>query len=229
MLQISQAQVEEWQNSMRYIAEFNYEKVWLDWIHSRICQAGSESVHHWPDTWQGGYLIQQNPLELAALLRILKLCSYSQGLMFEHTLDIGIAAGGTTRIIREYAPCLTTTVVDDGKHRTFAAWAENKKDIENLTEIIGDSQSQEIIDRVRALNYKFDLVMIDADHSYEGVKADYENYREMFADGAIVWFHDTVGCSPTVGRLWEEIKSEGHRVLLDTGTYLGIGAIAYRR
>lgn len=59
---------------------------------------------------------------------------------------------------------------------------------------------------------KLDLLFIDGDHSYEGVKADFESYRSLVRPGGIIAFHDIVehpnetGCE--VARLWREIKPQ---------------------
>ena len=211
---------------MKFVLTGNSEGGLLTSIELRICEAGSASLGDWGGTWAGGFHIQQNPIELAALVRILILRSHGKA-GFRNALEIGNAAGGTTRLIREFVPVDNTVIVDDGKHEHFSVWEENKKFIPNVTEIIGNSQLPETVAVVGKLGRKFDLVSIDADHTYEGAKADWMNYRRFFEDGAVVWFHDTVSCAPHVGRLWEEVKDEGHRVLLDTGIYLGIGAIAY--
>ncbi|MBY0546256.1 MAG: class I SAM-dependent methyltransferase, partial [Candidatus Obscuribacterales bacterium] len=39
---------------------------------------------------------------------------------------------------------------------------------------------------------KLDLLFIDGDHGYDGVKADFEAYRQFLREGAIVAFHDIV-------------------------------------
>jgi hypothetical protein len=37
-----------------------------------------------------------------------------------------------------------------------------------------------------------DVLFIDGDHTYEGVRSDYLNYRDLVSDGGIVAFHDIV-------------------------------------
>lgn len=39
---------------------------------------------------------------------------------------------------------------------------------------------------------KFDLLFIDGDHTYEGVKGDFEKYRCLVKDGGLIVFHDVV-------------------------------------
>ena len=57
-----------------------------------------------------------------------------------------------------------------------------------------------------------DFLFIDGDHSYAGVKQDYEDYSPLVRPGGLVAFHDTL-MSPEedvlhsmgVSRLWREI------------------------
>ncbi|MFB6177607.1 MAG: class I SAM-dependent methyltransferase [Halobaculum sp.] len=42
------------------------------------------------------------------------------------------------------------------------------------------------------LNNPVDFLFIDGDHTYEGVKQDFEMYSDLVADGGIVAFHDIV-------------------------------------
>lgn len=85
----------------------------------------------------------------------------------------------------------------------------------------GNSQTHEMRRRVeKALaGRKVDFLFIDGDHSYEGVKADYEIYAPLVRPGGIIAFHDIVadhrtrfgketGCyAGDVHRFWAEVKA----------------------
>lgn len=77
----------------------------------------------------------------------------------------------------------------------------------------GNTQDPAIVEEARKLG-PYDWIHIDADHSYEGVKKDWENYSTMLAPKGIVAFHD-IGVKPTndqeratigVRDLWDEIS-----------------------
>ncbi len=66
---------------------------------------------------------------------------------------------------------------------------------------------------------KVDFLFIDGDHSYEGVKTDFEMYSPLVKKGGIVAFHDIApGPEENVGgvpRFWEKIKRNyNHREII---------------
>jgi predicted O-methyltransferase YrrM len=84
----------------------------------------------------------------------------------------------------------------------------------------------------------FDFIFIDADHTYEGVKKDYENYYPMLVKDGVMAFHDVAEMKQVdypdvwVHRLWKEIKDkhESYEFIdldfpTDHGIWGGIGAI----
>ncbi|MFC1772579.1 class I SAM-dependent methyltransferase [Pseudomonadota bacterium] len=60
---------------------------------------------------------------------------------------------------------------------------------------------------------KVDVLFIDGDHSRDGVKQDYEMYKEFAADDGLITFHDIKmypkywGIGNEVGLFWDEIAS----------------------
>lgn len=83
---------------------------------------------------------------------------------------------------------------------------------------------------------KIDLLMIDGDHRYEGVKEDWKLYSPLVKKNGLIVFHDIVyhpkvpECK--VDRLWKEIKiGYKHTEFIDNdkmgGQWGGIGVIYY--
>lgn len=72
---------------------------------------------------------------------------------------------------------------------------------------------------------ELDFLFIDGDHSYEGVRKDFEMYSPLVRAGGVVAFHDIAPCGPPkeVFKLWEEIK--GSRVHKEVIYHRGDGAM----
>ena len=82
---------------------------------------------------------------------------------------------------------------------------------------------------------KVDFLFIDGDHTYEGVKSDFELYSGLVAKGGMVAFHDITPHTtvPGVGvhRYWDEIKGsyDSHEIVADRAQgWAGIGIITIR-
>ena len=73
----------------------------------------------------------------------------------------------------------------------------------NVELLIGNSHDQNVVDKVRTYG-PYDFGFIDGDHSYEGVKADWNNYGPMCK---MVGFHDIGGPVEGCARLWQELKA----------------------
>jgi len=81
-------------------------------------------------------------------------------------------------------------------------------------------------------NQKLDLLFIDGDHRYEGVKKDFEMYGPLVKKNGIIAFHDIAVHTPEldcqVYRFWNEIKKDyNFREIVKEGdpNSLGIGII----
>lgn len=78
--------------------------------------------------------------------------------------------------------------------------------------IRADSHNRETLNKVKSIlnNRKADFLFIDGDHSYKGVKKDFEMYSPLVKEEGIIAFHDIVIGTPETGcevsKFWEEIK-----------------------
>jgi hypothetical protein len=213
-----------------------------------IILAGSDSAEHFAPGYQGaktgGYHIQQDPQEYAALLSVLR-----HHAPFHTALSIGIAAGGNERFLVENLEVHQLVVMDDGRHPKHHIWAgpipmhdmspgpefvpvdmPNKLAVQErlpVHEFIGDSHSKAAAEFLRELDFQFNLVAIDGDHSPAGVRQDWALVKPYLAPGAIVWFHDihlTIPGQTGAAELWYELRRK-HKVILETRLKFGIGAI----
>lgn len=97
----------------------------------------------------------------------------------------------------------------------------------DITIILGDSQRFDTILKAYELA-PFDACLIDADHRYEGCMKDWHNYGCM---ANMVAFHDIVGhgqrhskgVNVEVPRVWEEIKGDKYKEIIEPGSKMGIG------
>lgn len=99
--------------------------------------------------------------------------------------------------------------------------------------ILGNSQERGTVAQLDALlaGRPIDLLFIDGDHTYDGVKADYEMYGPLVRSGGVIAFHD-VTCSPEraareslgVDRFFATLPQERH-VFSVGWEWGGIGAV----
>lgn len=158
---------------------------------------------------------------------IADFCVWASTQGFEDAIEIGALHGGSAWLLSQLMPGKITSIdLPDGPfggahhHYDAAKCVERALKINSLTEgrvstVLGDSQRSATRDYVSALHPGgVDLVFIDADHSYEGVKRDYELYAPLVKCGGWVAFHDIVtskltkevGCH--VDKLWAELTGE---------------------
>jgi len=79
---------------------------------------------------------------------------------------------------------------------------------ENLKEMGLDSYHTFICGDSKEVDFpeKLDILYIDGDHSYEGVKADFERHAKMVKPGGCIFLHDPVIWPDGVGRFVMENK-----------------------
>ena len=74
------------------------------------------------------------------------------------------------------------------KNKIFNNLQLLNKNKNNIKLIKGNSRSKEIINSINNIN--FDIIFIDGDHTYEGVKNDFLNYYKLLNETGIMIFDD---------------------------------------
>lgn len=74
------------------------------------------------------------------------------------------------------------------------------------TMIAGDTHEEDILNKVKEITPIYDLLLIDGDHSYEGVKKDFEMYVPLVKEGGLILMHDITNERCGVPKFWEEVK-----------------------
>ncbi len=135
-------------------------------------------------------------------------------------LEIGSAVGGTLFIFTRMAdPDATIISIDLPRGSSGGGYPKWKKRLyksfvkkgQRMHLMRADSHDPKTLEKVdEVLNgEKIDLLFIDGDHTYEGVKKDFEMYAPYVNRGGIIALHDIVPYYPPrleVSKFWNEIK-----------------------
>jgi hypothetical protein len=120
-------------------------------------------------------------------------------------LEIGCREGDSLREVVMHAPLLQRVVICDLWGSDYGGTGRGGHDhIDKLLDDLGytgervflDGDSRETVPTIRGTPglRRFDLVLVDGDHSDEGALADLENAWPLVADGGKLLFHDI--CHP---------------------------------
>ena len=173
----------------------------------------------------------QNKREISALLRLVKEARPKS------LLEIGTANGGTlfllTRVAAPDAKLLSVDLPDGPFGGGYPAWKQSLFQVFPLPgqriELIRDnSHDPAVLSQVSKLlgDQGLDFLLIDGDHSYAGVKSDFEMYGPLVKSPGLIALHD-IDLLPDVRRYWNEIKV-GRRceeIHGDVGQQVGFGVI----
>jgi len=168
----------------------------------------------------------QKKAEIASLLRLLEQSPPKR------IAEVGTATGGTLFMLTQVAaPDATIVSVDlpggrlggatSSVRNRYPEWRARLyrgfgRDNQSVHVIRADSHDLSTVEDVRRRlpGGKVDFLFIDGDHSYEGVRRDFELYSPLAEAGALVAFHDIVPSVPDghgdpgdVPLFWGEIKN----------------------
>lgn len=133
----------------------------------------------------------QHRAELSAVL------AYLDDRQPETVLELGTFLGGTlyvwARALESVEQVVTvdkpvwTDLVHEGRRELFPTFAADVR----IDLVYGDSHDDRTVEAVAdRLRGEVDLLFVDGDHTYEGVREDFETYRELLGGDGVVAFHD---------------------------------------
>ncbi len=230
------------------IAYGNYQiKNFKDWMNAgtmkklldqRAFSPETDKLVQFTMTESGGAIRPlQNPWEIGELMKRVR---EKQPRVI---VEIGTAKGGTLFLFCQHAADDATIISLDlpfgrngggypkWKEKLYAKFA---KPGQTLHLMRANSHLDETRTRIEALlkGRKIDVLMIDADHSYEGVKRDYDLYSPLLADDGFIAMHDVIlnrfDPEIEVHKFWDELKAteKTEELVHDYGQgNLGIGIV----
>jgi hypothetical protein len=182
--------------------------------------------------------LKQNMIELLGLVNVLR------GHKLECVCEIGTFRGGTLFIwCRLAAPDAKIFSIDLPGGAYGGGYTERSvpffesfcKPGQTLCCLRGDSHQAKLREEfARALNGRqLDFLFIDGDHTYAGVRQDFDDYSPFVRTGGLVAFHDVAPRpdEPTiqVDRFWNELKAaHPHAEFIETSPerrQIGLGLI----
>jgi len=141
-------------------------------------------------------------------VKLFRLSKYSINI-----IEIGSYIGASTccfgAALKKYGSgkvfCIDTwnnDAMTEGKRDTWHDFQNNTAGYKKFIVPIRGS-SIDVVDEVAARVKSLDLLFIDGDHSYAGVKADWDAYKRFLRPGSIIVFHDS-GWAEGVKRVIQE-------------------------
>jgi predicted O-methyltransferase YrrM len=177
------------------------KKLTIEDIKKFVVESGSDNLQAFGGEFEGGIHCQQLPEEMAPCIHEI----LEHGNSINSYLEIGVAAGGTSFLVNHFfSPRMV--LIDDNKHHKAGLRPTVLNGIDRV-ELIGRSDDEDIISG--AFKYSpYDLIMIDGDHLYPGVKLDVVTYLPMLSIGGFLILHDSAMTQWGVTRVVRELKND---------------------
>lgn len=177
---------------------------------------------------------------------ITNLFKLYEGLKVNFALEIGTANGGTLfghcRLANDKATIISIDLPGGKFGGGYPEWKmpiykKFAKKEQRLELIRASSHENSTINQVQEIlkDNKLDYLFIDGDHTYAGVKKDFELYSPFVRNEGIVVFHDIVqykNSSCKVDEFWNELKLKyKHEEFIDNESqdHFGVGILYFER
>jgi predicted O-methyltransferase YrrM len=155
-----------------------------------------------PQDW---WVARRSIVKRGAIQHVDELAQFSalvRKMQPKRLVEIGTAQGGVFWLLCQLSRQDATLVsVDLPPEKRFSGGLKTAIDLQKMKipgqavhAVSGSSHDPAILDRVKAIfaGNQIDVLFIDGDHSYGGVRQDYEMYRSLVRPGGIIAFHDIV-------------------------------------
>ena len=177
------------------------------------------------------WTMEQWPTEIRAFAQWLQRTFKDRTV--RRVVELGVRHGGTSALWHQLFPEARVIGVDRIGPDSYqepeftARGREMMSAFPRFLFVNGDTGDPVTLERVKVLSDEpVDLLFIDADHSYEGVRRDYIKFGPLVTDGVIA-FHDIIDSPRTgggVAKWWNELQ--GTKVEFTCGgDWGGIGAL----
>jgi FkbM family methyltransferase len=181
------------------------------------------------------YKLTQLPSEIKSF------CEFYNTLNCKNILEIGSLYGGTFFLLCKLSNLKGKKISIDypfyGEQSEQMKFRKTKEKMKSFAEdvhlIEADSHDLLSLEKLKEIlnGEKLDFIFIDGDHSYEGVKKDFEMYASLLKDGGYVAFHDINDttfhrdCNCFVHELWNQLNIENKFEFNSHGCAMGIGVV----
>lgn len=210
-------------NILNEIPENINSEFLIDWVRNK---AGSSNKDYFKCEKSGDLKLQQVPEEYSSvILKILEKQPKSY-------LEIGIGNGGSWMTFSHInkKSLLVSHAVDNLSY--YQAIGQKIEEIEFIKDFLSENIEEVKFFNMNSDQYllgcktKYDVIFIDGDHSYEGVKSDYINSIPLLNKDGIMIFHDIASIgAPGVVQFWNEIKNTHKSEDFIYGNTCGMGII----
>jgi predicted O-methyltransferase YrrM len=155
----------------------------------------------------------------------------------ETMLEIGTASGGTLYLFAQIASSNAKIISLDLPSGSFGGYEEFKipffssfaQKNQRIFLVKANSHSPSSLATVKSIlkGRKLDFLFIDGDHTYEGVKRDFQMYSPLISKNGLIAFHDICleSESVEVHKFWNEIKHAYQYQEIINPSGLGIGIL----
>ena len=154
-------------------------------------------------------------------------------------VEIGTGSGGSLFLFCAVLPDDATVISMDMPHGPFGGGYGSHRILllhsfarrrQRVHLVRADSHAPATLERIRRLleGRAVDFLFIDGDHTYEGVRTDFERYAPLVRPGGLIALHDIVEMPGRpeygVARFWRELRGRfGGREIVEDPTRGGFG------